>query len=259
MNRNAQYYRDKQILALHRERRALWPRQQQTVEIDPPIPRGWVRHWRLTERAKKRHDVGILQTILPEIDNKRHCWRKDFKPAKRRRHKMINHDQPLLAIRDWRWQRLGWPEDWKIHFRKIRINVGRHDETDAYQFLREDLFELFTERNYIRRLRVLDPAAKSREAEIEQYLTYNGFNHRLDWLLGNHWRRGPDPRQQILDRLATQRLRKAREGDLEAEARRKSPLSSLLPQVTPHSSCSCSPTSRDTTSRASPVRVRVPL
>lgn len=255
MNRDPQFQRDKKLLALHRERRVLRRQTAQTIEIDPPIPRGWVRHWRLTARAKKRHDAPVLKTILQQIDNPRFHWRHNFEPGKRQRRRMIENTQALRSIREHRWKWLGWPEDWKIYFRKVTVNPGRPDQTIAYKLLREDLFELFTERHYVRRLKLLDPTAESREAEIDLHLVQNGLHHRLDRLLDSHWQRGPDPRQQKLNRLAARRLRLALNGDLEAEARRKMPFSPLLPPVTSHSPCSCSPISRDTTSRSSPVRM----
>ncbi len=220
MNPNQQTLRDKKLLAIHRERRALWKRQRQTIEINPPIPRGWVRHWRLTSKARNRHDVSILKTILLAIDNHRFHWRKSFESGRRRRRRMVENSQNLSGIREHRWTQLGWPEEWKKYFRKIVVNIGRPDQTFAYKILREDLFELFTERHYIRRVRVIDPELESREAELNQYLNATGLVHRLDRMLDCVWKRGPDPRQRKLTHIAKRRIHKAYQGDWEAEARR---------------------------------------
>lgn len=142
---------------------------------------------------------------------------------------MVENTQPLSGVREHRWKQLGWPEDWKKYFRRILVNPGRPDQTFAYKILREDLFELFTERHYIRRVRVIDPEAVAREEELNQHLSTNGRLHRLDRLLDCGWRSGPDPRQKELTRLANRRIRKAYEGDWEAEARRYTIFSPLLP------------------------------
>lgn len=220
MNPNQQTVRDKKLLAIHRERRALWKRHRHTVEIDPPIPRGWIRHWRLTAKARNRHDAPILKAILQVIDNRRFHWRQSFESGRRRRRKMVENSQPLSGIREQRWKQLGWPDEWKKYFRKVPVNVGRPDQTIAYKILRDDLFELFTERNFIWRMRVIDPELESREAELNRYLRTSGQGHRLNKILDSVWRRGPDPRSKKLARLAQRRIRKACEGDLEAEARR---------------------------------------
>jgi hypothetical protein len=220
MNQKFKYHHDKKLLSIHRERRALWKRERQIKEIDPPIPHGWIRHWRLTTRAKNRHDASVLKTILTAIDNPRFHWRKSFVPGRRRLRKMIENTQSLCCIRERVWKRLAWPEDWKKYFRQIVVNPGRQDQTCSYKILREDLFELFTERHYVREIRLIDPAAESREAELDQYLTVRGRRHRLNRLLDCGYRPGPDIRQVKLARLAERRIQKAFQGDWEAEVRR---------------------------------------
>lgn len=222
MNRNPQFYRDKQLLAIHRERRELWRREPQYVELDPPIPRGWVRHWRLTARARNRHDAWVLETILQVIDHPHYHWRRNFTHGRRRRRtrRMIENTQFPNSVREHRWKRLGWPEPWKIFFRQILVNEGRSDQTYSYKFRRLDLLELFVERYYTYYVELIDPAQKAREARIETFLTRSGGDHRLTTLLDKGWRPGPDPRRKILARLANRRIRKAIEGDLEAEVSR---------------------------------------
>ena len=156
---------------------------------------------------------------------------------------MIENTQFPNSVREHRWKRLGWPEQWKIFFRQILVNEGRSDQTYSYKFRRLDLLELFVERYYTYYAELIDPAQKAREAEIETFLVHRGGDHRLTTLLDKGWRSGPDPRQKILARLANRRIRKALEGDWEAEVRRKassSHLGSSFDQTT--FSGSCSPT-----------------
>lgn len=221
MHRNLQFHRDKLLLAIHRERYALWRRPVQYVQLNPPIPLRWVRHWRLTARARNRHDAAVLETILQVIDHRLYHWRKTFKSGRRRARRMIENTQFPYGIREYRWKELGWPEPWKIFFHQILVNEGRYDQTYSYKFRRMDLLELFVEREYVYHARLIDPEQESREAQIESFLTRSGGNIRLKTLLGESWRYGPDPRQKKLSRLANRRIRKALEGDWEAEVRRK--------------------------------------
>ncbi len=238
MNRNLQFHRDKQLLAIHRERRAIRRRERQYVELNPPIPRGWVRHWRLTARARNRHDAWVLQTILQVIDHKRYHWRKNFTHGKHRRRgrRMIENTQAPGSVREHRWKRLGWPEQWKIFFHQILVNEGRADQTFSYKFRRMDLLELFVERYYIYYAELIDPAKEAREAQIKSFLIRSGGEHRLTTLLDTGWRYGPDPRQKKLDRLANRRIRKALEGDWEAEVRRRRTFFSPRPLIRPNES-----------------------
>ncbi|MDI1313859.1 hypothetical protein [Prosthecobacter sp.] len=257
MNRNFKYHRDKKLLAIDRERRVLWKLEWQTMEIDPPIPRGWIRHWRMTAKAKNRHDLSVLKTILDAIDNPRFHWRKSFVSGRRRVRKMIENTQALCCIREHRWKRLGWPEDWKKYFQKILVNPGRPDQTFSYKILREDLFELFIERHYVREVRLLDPEAKARIMELDQYLAAKG-RHRLEKLLDCGYLAGPDIHQTNLARLAERRIQKALQGDWEAEVSRSSV---FLPRQLSHFTRSSKlklAKSKSTMSRTSPVRVPRP-
>lgn len=220
MKRDDKFYRDKSLLALERERRDLWRRQAQTIEIDPPIPRGWVRHWRLTAKAKLRHDASILEAILERIDNPRFHWRRSFEYGKRRKWWMIDLTQELRGLREWEWAQLKWPEAWKRYFRQLLVNPGRSDQTFAYKITREDWFELFVERHFVGRVQLLDPDAERRESEIDRHLAGSGGRHRLDKLLDCRWRRGADLRQKVHARLAARRIRAALRGDLEVEMSR---------------------------------------
>jgi len=256
MNREIKCHRDKKLLAIHRERRALWKRRWQTSKIDPPIPRGWIRHWRLTAKARNRHDAPVLKVILNEIDNPRFHWRKSFVSGKRRLRKMVENTQALCCLRERRWKRLDWPEDWKKYFRQIVVNPGRPDQTFAYKILREDLFELFIERNFVWEVRLIDPEAEARVTELDQYLSARGLGHRLDKLLDCGYRAGPDIRQTKLARLAERRIRKALLGDWEAEVRR---FSVSLPRQLSHleqPSKLMQPSSRCATSPSAPFTVQ---
>lgn len=222
MNRNQHYHRDKKLLALDRERKALWKRMRQFVKIDPPITRGWIRHWRLTPKARNRHDASILQYILREIDNPRFHWRKNFVSGRRRqRKKMLENDQLPQSVSEYRWKRLGWPAAWKKYFHQILKNPGQCDQTFKYKFQREDLFELFTERHYVRRVRVLDVEAESRLAELDMHLTNRQWDHRLKKLLDTGYRWGSDSVYRKQEHQEKRRIRKAMEGDWEAEVRRR--------------------------------------
>src|SRR6185295_12895690 len=119
MLRDKHYYRDKQLLALGRESRALFKESKVQVPIDPPIQRGWVRRWRLTKAAQGRPDAPVLLTILSGINTEVHFWRRNFKPGRGRKDLLRRHiltGQTLRVLHGWEWHRLGWPAAWRHQY-----------------------------------------------------------------------------------------------------------------------------------------------
>ncbi|MCW0221227.1 MAG: hypothetical protein OJI67_23070 [Prosthecobacter sp.] len=134
---------------------------------------------------------------------------------------MLENDQLPQSVSEYRWKRLGWPAAWKKYFHQILKNPGQCDQTFKYKFQREDLFELFTERHYVRRVRVLDVEAESRLAELDMHLTNRQWDHRLKKLLDTGYRWGSDSVYRKQEHQEKRRIRKAMEGDWEAEVRRR--------------------------------------
>ena len=219
MQQNHQTERDKSLLRLQRERNELQRRRRQMVPIDPPIQRGWVRRWRLTRIAKLRGDADVLRTILAGINTRQYCWRRSFKPGKRAPRRQHVTGQGFRVLHEWDWHRLGWPEGWKyLYFRRTETIGWQKQRVVNYILLREEFFELYTERHFIREMRLHQPEVDSRLSEIEAELGADGTG-RLNNLTGSRWRRWCSDNRRRRERatIDRRRIRLALLGDWEAE------------------------------------------
>jgi len=230
MQKNQHSEHDKFLLRLNRERRALSILRRQKVKINPPVQRGWVRRWRLTERAKMRQDADVLAILLSALNSERFFWRRNFRRGKHARRGWHETSQSLRVIHDWQWDRLGWPEEWKErYFRRQETTGWGGRPAGTCTFIREECFELYTDRHFITELPLLQPELEGRLEEIEAAIGFAGQN-RLNHLTGGRYRHGPDGRLRYRERLDRRRIRLALRGDWEAErARSNTPFSLSLP------------------------------
>ena len=224
MHRNHHTERDKFLLGLNRERRALSILCQQKVKIDPPVQRGWVRRWRLTQRSKMRQDAEVLSTLLSALNSERFFWRRNFRRGKHPLRRWHETSQDLRVLHEWEWVRLGWPEIWKErYFRRHETAGWGGRRVVTYSFIRADFFELYTDRHFLTELPLHQPGLESRLEELEAAIGFDGQN-RLHHVTGGRYRHGPDERQRYRERLDRRRIRLALLGDWEAERVRKPPV-----------------------------------
>ncbi len=223
MQRHLRFHNDKHLLALERERNRLHALRRRKVPVDPPREHGWVQHFRLTRSAAGRPDAAILRTILMELDTRRYSNTRHFGPRRRwaRSRRMYYTEQSLLTIAPGNWPRLGWPDEWRERYFALREIVWLHHRTAAWVFTGESLFELFSERHFIHEEESLDPDIERRLAEVNLEIGDEG-ERRLNWLYGrSHRRWSEDPRIRLHARLASRRIRRAMQGDWEAERGRQ--------------------------------------
>lgn len=218
MNR-PQDKKEKQLLALERERRKLWRRKREMVPLDTPIQRGWMRCYCLTEDAEKRSDADLLRAILRRINVVRYHWRRSFAVSRRtRRHKRQYLKQALMTIPSWEWRSSKVPQEWKTYFSREWVMENRQ-WVEVFRFRMVKLFELRVLPRMIHELPVCDPELESRLDEIEAEMRDPKKEGRLAKLKGERWTWPCDERQNRLERLAKKRIRAAVLGDLEAEKR----------------------------------------
>ena len=71
---------EKRLRALMRERvrlqAVLW--EAPLVELEQPFQRGWLREFRLTDRAKRRENADQLCRLLKVVNHRQYCRRGDF-------------------------------------------------------------------------------------------------------------------------------------------------------------------------------------
>lgn len=165
---------------LSRERNQLPP-----VPLAEPYQSGWLRSYRLTERAAKRRDAQVLQTILDEIKTTVHCRSKDFALKQRNFRHYSQAVQPLSQglsrIRHWRWVQLRWPDSWHSYF-------TRHWHPQPWnarlEFDRPELFEFEITPHMVTHVRQINPELESRIAEIEAEISALGGWRKISRLHG---------------------------------------------------------------------------
>lgn len=220
MKPDFQKTQDKNLLALHRERKKLWRKQKETASLEPPIRRGWKRLYLLTKDAESREDADILQTILDEINVIRYHWRRNFKPTNSQRYRQMHVTDHQLA---WLWPTHFGPKKplnakWISYFKPVlALWMGKPQR--VMEFRRPELFELRVVPHLQTKAKILDPETESRLAWIEACLE-GPAGHRLEKLTdSNRYRsRGPDLKKiRLREKLVRKRLRAALTGDVEAE------------------------------------------
>jgi hypothetical protein len=239
MLRNHKFHLDKKLLALERERNALF-RRPEMVPIDPPIQRGWIRRWVLTQWAMHHPQRSIFEDILREVNIEQRIPHRAFRHRKSGRRKVMHvTSQGFRRIRVGRWRQLQWSQEHKAFFRPV-YHVRQNNRFLVHFVLRSHhMFELKIERRLIHQLPLLDPGAESRLAEIRGFLNPEA-ERRLAWLQGRrHWhcRSYHCSRRYESEKAARRRMVRLRMGDWDAEKRRQN-LPALLSIHIHHTSSS---------------------
>lgn len=205
------------MLALDRERRALWDQSHHMVTLEKPIQRGWMRCYFLTAVARERSDAKVLEDVLKEINVIQYHWKHNFAPTKRNRRAQIQQlHQPLKRIKPWKRRQNDLPHEWKNYF-NIEAVFQDAKWKHTWYFRWPQLFELRVVPRMVYKLPVCDPAAESRLSEIEAIFDNPRKAGRLLKLLGRRCWRGDSRRQTLLNHLGRQRVQAAINGNLEAE------------------------------------------
>ena len=121
---------EKHLRAMHRELALLETRRRHPPvhELQPPIQRGWKRHFVLTSAARLRPDAETLTAILDALNTVQYFWRPDFRHTRRqsrRRRCPVAIEQELMAIH-WRdWEKDPVPPTWRKYFHREFLPVER--------------------------------------------------------------------------------------------------------------------------------------
>lgn len=149
------------------------------VELETPIPRGWIRHYVLSEEAKKRSDVSVLEEILKAINHRQYCYRRDFRMSKseRKRKRTTELYYPMqklgrITAKWWERQKLD-NKGWRKYFVLVLCVDDKGQPSLQYEFKYPRLFVIKTERNWIKQLPSLDSAHMS---SITRFWNWVGRN-----------------------------------------------------------------------------------
>ncbi len=187
---------DKKIRKISNKLEELWRTFQHapSVPLEKPIQRGWVRHYVLTREAELHPDVAILREILEKIGTEEYHWRRDFRRGRRAGKGMIEIKQSLrpIPMSDWNREPEKYPDRWKRFFhREFRQGYYSYSwealqkgHQWVYVFNDSQLFELKVEPHWLTHVKVIDPLAIERKAELHAWMyRHNGWR-RYDRLKG---------------------------------------------------------------------------
>ena len=215
---NDQSHAEKHLRALHRELKRLRARQRHPPihELNPPIQRGWKRHFVLTSSALLRPDAALLASILGHLNTVRYFWRPDFcrtRSQRRLRRGLVFIEQELMAISWCEWKEAPVPPAWQKYFRLEFLpnesllpywrgrkkteqqspwfaQTGRHYGW-GYAFRFTSWFELKVEKHWLTHYTEIEPGVAGRIAEIERWMSFHRGQERFARLTGHSrwWQR----------------------------------------------------------------------
>ena len=224
MQRNYQFHRDKKLLALEREDKALSRRRRTMVTIDPPVQRGWVRRWRLAKWAEKHPQRTLFEEILREVQTEQRISIRPSAWAVRLRRKLHITGQGFQRISAARWSKLKWTSAHRAYFRPEYRTTRTNRFITFYRLATCHMFDLKAERHWIHTLPLHQPELESRLSELSHLIGAIG-EHRLDHLHGKSDRDWWDhySTEKAIKKAVRKQMVRIRQGEWDAEKRRRSP------------------------------------
>lgn len=219
--------RDKELLALDRERRRLRRVvcDAPLVPLEKPFQRGWTRRFVLTDQAKRRPDFEDLCALLPVIERRQFCrdeaFRKhvsDLGPMWQKEKGGLVEPHPHEAIKCVRPLRLISYYERQGRYQVTGVDglleLIRRKWNGRLYFRYPHLLAQVVEANIVTHRRVHYPQVEARLHEIDELLSRDGRLYRLDWLYGysnRRWRSDPS-RNKLLAKLAEKEIRQEMQG-----------------------------------------------
>lgn len=192
-------HRDKQLLALHRRRKALWQqrRDRPLVPLEPPVMRGWKRSFVLRDDVARRPDAAFYERILERINTVQYSHRRDFKKKRRSQGRKIHvaRDQYLKRLELWEWQKAGFTPQEAALFDLVEAPCPYRPGTWVYRYVFREAWRyvLRIRPNRITHTRLHNAEAEATEKAIDNYLERQDKRNRLNKLLDgsscrNRWK-----------------------------------------------------------------------
>lgn len=183
---------DKQLLKLHREKKAL---DKQLDDLGwepliPPVQRGWNRFFVLREDVARSKQADFYEGILKKINTKDWSDRRDFKIKKRRygQGKYIVKGQKLVEPYESYFIKMNFTDKEKQQFHEVYGYDSQYRYVKRYVFNEPWRFVLRVRPNMITRIKRGDSLIEARIDAIDEYLKWNVYERRLDKILDGHIR-----------------------------------------------------------------------
>lgn len=171
------------LRALYRERDKLYARRRALgwVPLDPPIVRGWKRHFVLREDVARSAQAAFYEALLQKLNTVQKSHRKDFRVKARRFGKKVyvERGQNLNQPSEWEWQKWALGERAKRLFEERLVPTGQKGHVrKAYVFLEPWRYVLRVVPNVITQMRERDEVLEARIEAIDTYLQRRGLREK---------------------------------------------------------------------------------
>jgi hypothetical protein len=184
---------DKQLIQLDKEENKLYKQQRNLgwEPLNPPVQKGWIRHFILREDVARGKHAIFFENILKKINTYEYSWKKDFKKKKRKRGRKIYVVKPqyLLRAYDYQFTKMEFNDNEKQFFREVWELDWRKQPVKRYEFTEPWRFVLKVRANMIDKVRIKDIALESRLNEIDNYFERNDYRKRQHKIIYGYYKR----------------------------------------------------------------------
>ncbi|KAA2245334.1 hypothetical protein F0L74_05060 [Chitinophaga agrisoli] len=186
--RRRREHHDKQLLKVKRDMYRLRDarRNQEWVALQPPIMRGYLRHFVLRADVAASKQAAFYQGILDRINTEQHSYRKDFRVKKKRWGKKTwkIREQQLQRPLDREFRRMNFTAAEAALFEERETPEHKRKYHGATYVFREPWrFTLRVRPNMITKMQLLDEQVESDLKRLENYVERNGLRPRLDRIM----------------------------------------------------------------------------
>jgi len=183
---------EKRLIKLHKEERMLHLRKRNLgwEALNPPVQKGWVRHFVVRDDVAKSKQGEFFDAILKKINTYDYDWKKDFKRKRKRRGKKIYVVKPQYLLRPYscQFRRMEFTETEKQFFREVWEMDNKRQFFKRYEFTESWRFVLKIRPNMIDRIRIKDALLESEIKVLDNYLERNDLRKKMCRLVHGHYK-----------------------------------------------------------------------
>jgi len=183
--------KDKELLALERERNELWKKRRVPIEYTEvkPIRNGWIRYFDLREDLKGRPDYKYLREILDKCNCQQFCRNKKFNYGRRSWIYRMDKEFHLKEVFDKEFQQFSERAQ-KEFWKEERVNWSGAVYGIWHPAIPEWMLTIKVKPHYIRYFASFDTEVESKLDRMENRIHSHNLYPRLNKLHGlkANWR-----------------------------------------------------------------------
>ncbi len=197
--------RDKQLIAMHREERAIDQqiRALPMIPLEQPYQKGWKRFFVLREDVARSRMAGFYQSLLQKINTVSYSNNRDFKKKKLKHGKRIRvaREQKLREITEWEWlhNKLKLDEKEKMHFHPV-VQVHKKGIFIVYVFNDPWRYRLRIAPHMITHVKKLDKKLMAERQSLDNTIVRKHLRNDINRLVygkSYKWRQRPPEEKKL--------------------------------------------------------------